>query len=149
VKEMKKKLILGIFGVGIVFCSLFIKTQSIAVSFNIEDQSTESSNLSLSPASSRIADLSLVPHESIHISNDGNFSDYGFDGTGDESTPYIIEDYNITIANGHAIRITGTTKYFIVRDCFLEGGGIIISSVSDGTALLENVLIVLTMVYHY
>ncbi|MCG3216346.1 MAG: right-handed parallel beta-helix repeat-containing protein [Candidatus Heimdallarchaeota archaeon] len=137
---MKKKLILGIFVIGIVFCSLLIKTQAITVSFNIEDQSTESSIFSLSPTSPRLLDLSLTPHEPIEITNDGNFTDYGFQGTGEETDPYIIEGFNITANEFYGIYITNTTKYFGIHDCYINEFhyGIYIDDVAEGTASIIN-----------
>ena len=137
---MKKKLILGIFVIGIVFCSLLIKTQAITVSFNIEDQSTESSNFSLSPISSELFDLSLTLHEPIEIINDGNFTHYGFSGTGTPEEPYIIENYYIITASDYGIYINGTTKHFVIRNCYVEAykRGILISYIAEGTASLIN-----------
>ncbi|MCG3220202.1 MAG: right-handed parallel beta-helix repeat-containing protein [Candidatus Heimdallarchaeota archaeon] len=137
---MKKKLILGIFVIGIFFCSLLIKTQAITTSFKSEDQTTESSNISLSPISPKLVDLSRVPHEPIEIMNDGNFTDYSFPGTGDEGTPFIIEGYNIITTSENGIYIYNTTKYFIINDCYVdaEKHGIYIRSVAGETATIIN-----------
>ena len=135
---MKRKLIFGIFIISIVFYLLSNKTQAIAASLNFEEQGRESSICSLSTTSSKLVDLSLVPHEPIEILNDGNFTDYGFPGTGDEYSPYIIEEFSITTTAENAIEIYGTTKYFIIQGCFLDGAGISISNVADGTALIQN-----------
>ena len=82
----------------------------------------------------------LIPHDSIVITNDGNFTDYGFPGYGNESHPYIIEGYSIVNTNYSGISIEGTTKHFIIRDCYIdvENMGIIIDSVATGTATIDN-----------
>ena len=137
---MKKKLPLGVFVIGIVLCFLLIKTQAITTSFNLEDQNIESSIISLSPTSPKLLDLSLTPHEPIEIINDGNFSDYGFLGTGEEIDPYIIEGYNIYTSIENGIYIAHTTKYFLIRDCSVNARdyGIHIGNITDGTAIIIN-----------
>ena len=137
---MKKKLLLGIFVIGIVLCFSLIKTQAITTLLILEDQSIESSIISLSPGSPKLLDLSLVPHEPITIINDGNFSDYGFQGTGEEANPYIIEGFNITTNEDYGIYITKTTKYFDISDCYIDAssGGIYIYDVALRTATILN-----------
>ena len=94
---MKKKLLLGIFVIGIVLCFSLIKTQAITTLLILEDQSIESSIISLSPGSPKLLDLSLVPHEPITIINDGNFSDYGFQGTIEWSSFMHEMGHNFTL----------------------------------------------------
>ncbi len=82
---------------------------------------------------------SLTPHDAISITSDSDFE--VFPGLGTAEEPYIIEGYNITttyVTNG--ILITGTTKFFIIRDCFLDtrGNGIFIDNVTDRKAAIIN-----------
>jgi parallel beta-helix repeat protein len=88
---------------------------------------------------------SYTQHEPIEIQNDTALATYAVSGTGDPGTPYILEGWNITTDDLRAIFIGFTTKYFIVRDCWLLGArdaaqrGILIDAVANGTALIEHV----------
>ncbi|MHA1224068.1 MAG: NosD domain-containing protein, partial [Candidatus Heimdallarchaeaceae archaeon] len=84
--------------------------------------------------------LSLTSHEPITITNDGNFTDYGFPGSGTLDDPYVIEDFNITTSSDKGIYITGTTKYFIIQNCFIHAysRGIHINNVAAYTATIFN-----------
>ncbi len=62
----------------------------------------------------------LVDHKPITILKDEDFEKYNFLGNGTESNPYIIENYNITTEEDIAIYISFTTKYFIIRNCYLN-----------------------------
>ena len=125
---------------GIVFCFLFLASQTINNSCYLENQKMGTSTISLSSTSFEIMDLSLIPHESIHISNDGNFSDYGFDGTGDIDQPYLIEGLSIITTDSFGIVVANTTKYFTVRNCYVDANyqGIYIIDIAEGTALITN-----------
>ncbi len=81
---------------------------------------------------------SLTPHAPISITSDSDFE--VFPGSGTEVDPYIIEGYNITTTSDEGIYISGTTKYFIVRNCYVdaEDYGIYIYDVADGTATVIN-----------
>ncbi|MCG3222312.1 MAG: hypothetical protein H7641_13110, partial [Candidatus Heimdallarchaeota archaeon] len=48
-------------------------------------------------------------HEPIFISNDGNFTDYGFPGSGSKANPYRIENLNITTDFSNGITINSTS----------------------------------------
>jgi parallel beta-helix repeat protein len=84
-------------------------------------------------------------HDSIDIRNDTALAFYAVSGTGNPGMPYILEGWNITNEDGPAIIILGTTKYFVIRDCWLKGSGsesirgLQISSVAAGTAVIERV----------
>ena len=56
------------------------------------------SNISAANLSTSLIQLNsaLTPHDHILISNNGNFTDYGFPGSGTAQDPYRIENYNIT-----------------------------------------------------
>ncbi len=88
----------------------------------------------------------LIPHAPIHIDDDSNFT--AFPGSGSFNDPYIIEDYNITSdVDACGINISATTKFFIIRNCFIDAldFGIWISWISEGTAQVINN----TCVNHY
>ncbi len=86
--------------------------------------------------------LSLTPHEPISIISDSDFgpSKYNYSGSGTAEDPYVIEGYSITTTSLIGINIAGTTKYFIIRNCYIDASdyGIYISDVSDGTATVSN-----------
>ena len=83
---------------------------------------------------------SLTPHDSISITSDSNFIDYGFPGSGTVEDPYVIEGFNITTTGSSGIYISGTMKYFTVRNCYVDAFlyGIYIYDVADGTATVIN-----------
>ncbi len=82
--------------------------------------------------------LELTPHDPIEITSDSDFE--VFPGTGTEIDPYVIEGYNITTTDDNGIYITYTTKYFTVRNCYVEASnnGIYIDNVAEGTATVIN-----------
>ena len=45
-------------------------------------------------------------------------------GSGTSDNPYIIEGWKIITSGTHGIRISGTTKHFIVRNNFIDTGGV-------------------------
>ena len=81
-------------------------------------------------------------HEAITILGDMDFEDYDFLGNGTENNPYIIENYNITTTEDHAIYIKFTTKYFIIRNCTLSAinYGVYLGNITYGTSkiILNN-----------
>ncbi|MCE7748329.1 MAG: hypothetical protein GPJ51_08020 [Candidatus Heimdallarchaeota archaeon] len=83
---------------------------------------------------------SLAPHSAIIIENDDNFTDYGFDGNGSESNPYIIENYNITATGLSGIYVGFTEKYFEIRNCLIDSSslGIRFEYVTSGTGAIYN-----------
>ena len=117
----------------ILFVSLFTVSSitlysSVILAYNNEDSHNKSS---LS---------ALTPHERIIISNDGNFTDYGFSGTGSSSSPYIIENYLIVTTESTGIYVTGTTKSFEIRNCVINAnsGGIYIYQVASDTVKITS-----------
>ena len=87
----------------------------------------------------------------ILIENDIDIIGYaeGFQGTGSESDPYIIEGYSISSSGAYAISISGLSEdiHFIIRDCWINvssayGTGIKIANVSEEAFIIENNLIV-------
>jgi parallel beta-helix repeat protein len=78
----------------------------------------------------------------IIIWSDRDFELYEFPGTGSKDDPYIISNRNIKATSQYGIHIRDTTKYFIIRNCFLytngSSVGIYIDSVSPGTAVIVD-----------
>ena len=111
---MKKKLIIII--IVIIFCSSFY---SITATFSLPIADIQKNN-SYKTREKDTFPLSLTPHDSIVITSDDNFTDYGFYGLGTETNPYIIENYNITTAETNGIFISDTTKYFVIRNCYID-----------------------------
>ncbi len=94
--------------------------------------------------------LTLIPsgaeyteHSSIVIWKDEDFESYNLPGTGTETDPYLIQNYDISSPSSEGIVVDGTTKHFIIRNCFLKGhgNGIVIRNVADGTCkLFDNII---------
>lgn len=61
----------------------------------------------------------FVPHDPIVVSNDNDFETQNWPGEGTIEDPYIIEGLNIT-TDDICISFHGTSKHFIIRDCFLR-----------------------------
>ncbi|GAI06209.1 unnamed protein product, partial [marine sediment metagenome] len=82
--------------------------------------------------------LELTPHDPISITFDNYFE--VFPGAGSVENPYIIEGYYIMTTGGVGIYITGTTRYFTVRNCYVDAVlyGIYIDNVAEGTATVIN-----------
>ena len=85
--------------------------------------------------------LAGVVHAPITIGSDDEFNTTafveGWIGDGSQSSPYIIENYDIDRegASGHCINIQDTSVYFIVRGCYLTGA----TQFSDSGVFLWNV----------
>ncbi|MHA2028120.1 MAG: right-handed parallel beta-helix repeat-containing protein, partial [Candidatus Kariarchaeaceae archaeon] len=80
-------------------------------------------------------------HGPISITSDEDFVTLGFPGSGTKNDPYLIEGYEITGSSLNLISIRGTTSYFIIRNCLLDGlnstnDGITLSNVENG--IIEN-----------
>jgi parallel beta-helix repeat protein len=89
---------------------------------------------------------SYTQHEPIDIRNDTALAFYAASGNGNPGSPYILEGWNITTnADNYGIYVAFTTKYFILRDCWVRGAmngayrGVLIYSVASGTAVIERV----------
>jgi parallel beta-helix repeat protein len=68
-----------------------------------------------------IQDRQYSAHQPILIADDSDFALLGFPGTGTSSDPYVIEGLNISRA-GNSIYISQTSVFFVIRDCYLNGG---------------------------
>jgi nitrous oxidase accessory protein NosD len=45
-------------------------------------------------------------------------------GSGTENDPYIIENYEISANGSHAVQISSTSAYFVIRNCYFRDGNI-------------------------
>ncbi|MFQ5977716.1 MAG: right-handed parallel beta-helix repeat-containing protein [Candidatus Heimdallarchaeota archaeon] len=81
-------------------------------------------------------------HAPISIQNDADFSTQAtaekWPGDGSKASPYEIAGYRITNSTGDLISISGTTFYFRIADCLLNGlngdfGAISFGNVGNGT----------------
>ncbi|UJG44060.1 MAG: right-handed parallel beta-helix repeat-containing protein [Candidatus Heimdallarchaeum endolithica] len=84
---------------------------------------------------------SYIIHAPISITSDSDLT--VFPGSGTKDDPYIIKNYIISSSSADGIKITSTTKYIIIRDCYLSGristfSGIYIDSVVSGTIIVTN-----------
>ncbi|MFW9904181.1 MAG: extracellular solute-binding protein [Candidatus Thorarchaeota archaeon] len=85
-----------------------------------------------------------VPHSRVTIFSNSQFSYQGFQGTGTSDEPYRIEGLNITDSGGDLISISGTTAYFRIANCLLNGlgttgNGIYLDNVIHGS-LMNNTI---------
>jgi parallel beta-helix repeat protein len=83
----------------------------------------------------------IISDPSIYIDSDSDFISLGFDGNGDSSNPYLIQDLVIDVSGSdNGIFISGTTKYFIIQNCSIatEYIWIRVDDVSAGTAIIRN-----------
>ena len=81
------------------------------------------------------------PIKVIEISDNKDFTrKYHFPGKGTEENPYIIEGYTLSGNSHYNILIRDVSKYFIIRNCVLEGSnkGINLYHVENGFARIEN-----------
>ncbi|MCK4845714.1 MAG: right-handed parallel beta-helix repeat-containing protein, partial [Candidatus Heimdallarchaeota archaeon] len=90
------------------------------------------------PSSRIINKLSFVTHEPLIIVQDSDFE--VFPGSGTIEDPYIIEGYNFTNTGFYGIYIEGTTKSFIVRNCYfsLSYYGIVVNATSASNTRIEQ-----------
>ena len=84
--------------------------------------------------------FNYIAHNPITITNDGDFITYGFPGLGTAEDPYLIENYNITTNSEIGIYIEDTTKYFVIRNCYIDAyrRGIDIENTALGTTSIIN-----------
>lgn len=108
----------------ILICSSNISTQIASVADRITYPSS----------------FSLVNSPPIIITEDSNFTDYGFTGDGTAVNPFVIENLNITTTGEKGIYIHNTTKYFRIQNCFVNASiaGIVIDTVKKGTTVITD-----------
>jgi parallel beta-helix repeat protein len=83
-----------------------------------------------------------VAHSPIVIDNDIDFLLLSFNGSGTESDPYTFDNFKIIDSEpaSYGISIYGTTKFFIIRNCYInaDSRGIDIHNVAENTAKIIN-----------
>ncbi len=84
--------------------------------------------------------IQLIPHSPFTITSDLDFETYGFPGNGLQNNPYIIENYEIISSAVKGISISDTTKFFVIRNCYVDvlTSGIYLSNVAKGTSTITN-----------
>ena len=90
----------------------------------------------------------LIPHEPIIMEEDVIVLWHLYaNGSGTLEDPFIIENYNITYTPSYdkyfGIKIDDSSKYFIIRNCFISGfwAGITITDCFSTNIRIENVVI--------
>ncbi|MCE7749403.1 MAG: hypothetical protein GPJ51_13515 [Candidatus Heimdallarchaeota archaeon] len=84
--------------------------------------------------------LNYTTHDPILIDSSDDFTTYGFPGTGDPGTPFIIANYSITNGVTYSIKIIDVNDYFIIENCYVETStwGIILFNIGTGRAIIRN-----------
>jgi len=77
----------------------------------------------------------LTPISSISIGSDDDFITYGFNGTGLESDPYLIEQFNVS----DGIQIEDTTKFFEIKNCLVNF--ISVNNIATNTCVIKDNLL--------
>jgi len=69
--------------------------------------------------------LALTIHNPIDINGNGGFTNASgvVWGSGTAEDPFLIEGWDISASTVNAIEISNTDAHFIVRDCYVHGGG--------------------------
>lgn len=84
--------------------------------------------------------VSFTPHAPIVITSDVDFISQAWPGFGNSTNPFIIENLNIT-SDDDCIDISGTTAYFVIRNCWIssetgiDGYGVHLDSLSNGVVV--------------
>ncbi len=140
---------------GIMLKSLFMLPLFLGLVFIVAIQTvsegspavfTQSINSKSPPQqnSSILTSISYNSHTPIIVTNDFELASIAVSGTGAISDPYILENWSIITDGLNGIHIHSTTKYFIIRNCWIETGrsgfhyGIYIENVASGTATIVN-----------
>ena len=116
----------------VVFCILIFLSGAVNTQTN--------SHISNDLLSNKEILVNYTPHDSIMITHDDNFTIYSFPGNGSSVNPYIIENYSIITNDEIGINIEYTTKYFVIRNCYIDADqrGINIEDVKPWTTKILN-----------
>jgi len=89
--------------------------------------------------------IDYIIHKPITITSEEDFVNLGCPGSGTEDDPYIIENYNISTGDTEylegscGILIRYVSSFVIIRNCFIQGYGVGISSETRaGGVIVEN-----------
>lgn len=113
--------------------------------FLVNSSQTEQSLTSVSIRSNesyKFVTSQYITHDPISVSFDSELEAISSSGNGTIINPFIIEHWEIKSESPSltGINITGTTKYFIIRNCLINttGIGIYLESVNASTATIFN-----------
>ncbi len=81
-------------------------------------------------------EVKLTLSDPIIIINDQDLESFGFQGSGTEAEPYLIENYLIDTDDEFGIFITNVSKHFKIQYCEVYAG---ISAISISNLTLENI----------
>lgn len=135
--KMKKYPTITLIAIALLSFSIFIQPSSNWLS----NESISGNQQLLEP----VILSGYTVYDPIIISNDGNFSDYGFPGDGTEGNPYRIENISIT-HDGTAIDIDDVSVHFEINSCWIEsnssgaGFGITINNALHGAIFNTTLL---------
>ena len=125
-------------GKSVVACSILIVVLMSATAFFMLSAVPDSNN----SQSQKVKISSYTVHAPIYINGNAQFTTPNgvTGGTGTASTPYIISGWEIDATTDNGIKIQGTTSYFIIRNCYIHGGGtnfegILLAYCSHGTVI--------------
>ena len=93
---MKKRIAFGFAMIALLYLAL--KSASVSSYAEVETYNT--------------VNMLQISSGPIRITHDDNFTDYGFEGTGNETDPFIIENLSINTASDYGIYVTATTKHY-------------------------------------
>ena len=126
IKIKRKTISTTILGILFLLSSIYITDFSV-LSFNVEEISSKLFS-------------EYTTHDPILIDSSDDFITYGFLGTGDLSSPYLIANYSITNGVDYSIEIKNVDDYFIIENCYTEGStyGIILYNINTGRAIIRN-----------
>ena len=86
-----------------------------------------------------------VEHAPILITHDDNFTQQGFQGAGNDKSPFLIQNLKISAASGDGINISYVTKSFVIENCIIEApnNGISLFEVGSNTNhfVIRNTLV--------
>ena len=122
-------------------CIIVISILCLTILTNSQNYQISGSDLSRENSNSK---LFYTDHDPIEIASDEDFQDYGFDGEGTFSQPYLIENLKIISPTDHAIFIHDTSKFFIIRNCYFETDrrGIYLINTADWTVrIYDNIFV--------
>jgi len=80
--------------------------------------------------------FTYVDHSPVDIQDDIALADNAIQGTGTNNDPFILEGWRLA-----GIQIQDTTKFFIIRNCFVEENGIILRNNSGSPKIVNNHII--------
>jgi len=82
----------------------------------------------VAPASNVPAHISYTSHATISINGNADFATQAtansWSGDGSPGNPYVVQGYDIDATSANGIYILNTNVHFIVRDCYVHGGGL-------------------------